>query len=150
MDELITWLRAQLDEDERVARAAHVGPWRTEPADSVYVQESAVVHHPGPLPSWATTVVPPDSEGGAGIEPADAEHVARWDPARVQAEVEAKRRILARHEQCGTGHGYCDDGGHSWELDSGTPVCPDKLDLAHPYAGREGWREEWAPDTRPE
>jgi hypothetical protein len=25
---------------------------------------------------------------------ADAEHIARWDPARVLAEVEAKRRVI--------------------------------------------------------
>src|SRR5690554_3993666 len=32
----------------------------------------------------------------------DAEHIARWNPARVMAEVEAKRRLLARHDRIGT------------------------------------------------
>jgi hypothetical protein len=95
MGDLTAWLRAQLDDDERVAAAAHVGPWRAErAAESVYADESSVVLMPGPLDDWATYVVPPQEEGRDGIEPADAEHIACWDPARVQAEVDAKRRII--------------------------------------------------------
>lgn len=70
----------------------------------------------------------------------------RWspiEPGPMLADVDIKRRILARHADCGLGHGYCDDGGKGWELDDGTPMCADKLDLAQSFAGREGWREEW-------
>lgn len=31
MDDLVRWLGAQLDEDERIARAATPGPWRHHP-----------------------------------------------------------------------------------------------------------------------
>jgi hypothetical protein len=69
-----------------------------------------------------------------------AQHIALHDPARVLHEVEAKRRILARHAECGTGSGYCDDGGH----DLGSLGCSDLLDLAAPFAGEPGYKEDWA------
>ena len=64
-------------------------------------------------------------------------HVYRWTPKRVLAEVAAKRRILDLHRP--DAHGYC-------------PTCDDNTTeapcltvslLAQPFAGREGWREEW-------
>ncbi|TDC33906.1 DUF6221 family protein [Micromonospora sp. KC213] len=62
---------------------------------------------------------------------------------RIRAEVHAKRRILDRHAECGTGQGYCDGGGHGRELDDGTPACPDVLDLAAAFDRRPGYRAEW-------
>jgi hypothetical protein len=57
---------------------------------------------------------------------------------RVLAEVQAKRRILERHAECGTGYGYCDDGGH------GSPGgCADLKDAAAPYADHPDYRPEW-------
>ena len=72
------------------------------------------------------------------------EAVARYSPTRTRAlaECEAKRRIVARHKLCGTGIGYCDDGGHGWDEDS--PGCADLSDLALPYADHADYREEWA------
>jgi uncharacterized protein DUF6221 len=71
----------------------------------------------------------------------DACHVIRHDPARVLREVEAKRHVLERHGECGTGAGYCDDGGH----DLGSLGCGDLLDLALPYADHPDYRDEWKP-----
>jgi hypothetical protein len=184
-DDLITWLRAQLDEDERWAMAASqtyryadegsVAPaggvhWRwvagenwdtvrPDPAVMEFVegQDGSWVANLATVEEWPSTMRI-DAENSRtrmmprvyanGIVEMDASaagHIIRHDPARVLAEVDAKRRILARHEQCGTGHGYCDDGGHGWRLDDGTPVCGDKLDLTRPYADRPGYRSEWAP-----
>jgi hypothetical protein len=78
-----------------------------------------------------------------------AEHIARWDPARVLAEIAAKRRILARHAEYDFPYNPDDGpGDYAW-----TPrcdkcfepwPCPDLLDLAAPCAGRPGWRDGWA------
>jgi hypothetical protein len=133
VDELVAFVRRCLDEDERMARAASVGPWRASPSiRSVYGPGSAVVNMPGPLPDWATYVVPPDSEGSEGIEPANAEHIAHWDPNRVLAEVDAKRHLLRELQAC-------EQNGRmsSWD------VRPMIAMLAQPYVGQDGWREEW-------
>lgn len=74
MDELTRWLGEQLDEDERIARAAKPGPWH---------EDGGVVYATHP-----TDEVVDYSES--------AEHIARHDPARVLREIEAKRRILGR------------------------------------------------------
>jgi hypothetical protein len=75
------------------------------------------------------------------------------DPNRVlaeveqgRAEVEAKRRILDEHDSYG-GYGErcqtCRDPND--DLAAGAPLpCPTVRLLALPYAGRPGWREEWA------
>lgn len=68
MDDLVTWLRAQLDDDERVARQVTAEPGgfyiEAETDDVNIMTVGAYVH--------------------------------RWTPKRVLAEVEAKRRILDR------------------------------------------------------
>jgi hypothetical protein len=125
---LTAWLRAQdaarereLDEDERVARAAEAEPWHFYP----------------------------DGHYGAV-----AEFLNRWnpvDPHRVLAEINqeradiaVKRAILDLH----TPHvsGYCcpvcwigaEDG------EAAEAPCQTVRLLVRPYAGRDGWREEWA------
>jgi Family of unknown function (DUF6221) len=71
----IAAIRAQLDEDERVAKAASPGPWD---------------HHSDGL-VWPPRIGDPVS-GSTEVE--DAEHIARWDPTRVLAEVKVKRELL--------------------------------------------------------
>ena len=68
-----------------------------------------------------------------------------WPPARVLAEVDAKRRALTRHRQCGTGIGHCDDGGHAWDEEDGPRGCADLADLALPYADDADYDEAWRP-----
>lgn len=160
MTELVDWLRQQLDEDERVARAATPGPWVVKPADSVYAKPSAVVLRTdvdvdAPWSNeWVSAyVVNPQEEGGEGIDSADAEHIARWDPARVLAEVEAKRRVLDEHKPMdGVGERIVGCATCSWrddwdELHVEWPCTTLRL-LAQPYAGREGWQEAWRADQR--
>lgn len=140
MDDLAKWLSEQLDEDARVASTATPpgsGHW------SLYIE--------GGDDGWAFE----DSKGGEpgciiGSKTA-AQHITRWDPARVLAEVEAKRAILAGHPpiecsnvrcpvglHCGTCE-YDDPSGNHWP-------CPTARALALPYRDRPGYRPEWAPE----
>jgi len=101
MSEIVEFLRARLDEDEQVARAAlgraaffgNTGEWI---ADQVRDPN-------GPIPLIFAL-----SGAGARTQVADLSHahdpdergthIARHDPARVLREVEAKRRIIERYE----------------------------------------------------
>ncbi|RSS11436.1 DUF6221 family protein [Streptomyces sp. WAC08401] len=122
MDELMEWLRTQLDEDERIARAAGGAAWEELPV-SGWV-------HTSPLPSseWQ----PPGYDHHVASAPVveDRAHIVAHDPARVLREIDAKRKILDRYAWLRE-HG--DTGGTAWVL----PL------LALPYADRPGYREEW-------
>jgi Ser-tRNA(Ala) deacylase AlaX len=122
VNELLDFLRAQLDEDEQIAREGipfGTGQWQAE--DSGLIRDSeggCVVHDDGEQ------------------DRATAEHIARHDPARVLAEVDAKRRILDR-----------------WEASQDDNLPPEALIaldevvkvLALPHADRPGYRESWKP-----
>lgn len=116
VDDLATWLRAQLYADERVARAATPGPWQV-----------------GSVSEFGTADV--DGITTAYSEPCcaaeDAEHIARWDPTRVLAEVDATRRILDEW----AGEEYL----HRAALGTAIRI------LAVVYGDRPGYREEWRP-----
>ncbi|MET8278287.1 DUF6221 family protein [Micromonospora sp. NPDC005174] len=132
MDDFVIWLRVQLDDDERVAKIAadRYPHWATtDEGDVVQVGTGGSGYLAnGP---WGTSLF----EVG--------EHIARHDPARVLAEVDAKRRILDIHHD--DGHGDCDGCGldaiglHVHQLDE----CPTLLALALAYADRPGYRDEW-------
>lgn len=124
----LTWLRAQLDEDERVARATihpnHTGEW----VFGEHVEWSAY----GDRARWELTLdeIAPTIWDTSGIGPSPLRHMARHDPARVLREIEAKRRILDAWDQ----------DGAFWPGGSDVPAL-----LALPYADRPGYREEWRP-----
>ncbi len=102
--------------------------------------------HVGPLSHF---VLPYAEE----VPAAAGGHIARWDPARVLAEVAAKREILRQLEFAAREYA---------ELDAVVgPTMMQRLDLvaaagklywlefaaralARPFAGRPGWRPEWA------
>jgi hypothetical protein len=123
VSDLVTWLRAQLDEDERVARAvAGSGRWvkYSEGGDGAAIETE------------------PGGDPGAIIgDDAMATHIARHNPARVLAEVEAKRSILEMHEE-GDKHGDCAICFAVWP-------CGTLKALAWPYADRPGYDEAWRP-----
>lgn len=67
MADLVRWLTAQLDEDERIARACPGrGEWYAGEIDYV-----------------------------ADLSPEKCEHIAEHDPARVLREIDSKRKLLA-------------------------------------------------------
>ncbi|MEU7787681.1 DUF6221 family protein [Amycolatopsis sp. NPDC049159] len=145
MDDLITWLRAQLDEDERVAREAGGAAWsvgteETPDGENAYYSIGAY----GEEPFVDTDVT----------ERAKFDHIVYWDPARVLREVEAKRAIIDMHQpdtqfssdqqfcrKCATGDS-CDDC-----LDYSTQVwpCSTLRLLALPYSDHPGYEESWRP-----
>jgi hypothetical protein len=86
--DLVTFVRARLDEDEQVALST--GPetiWRPDSAwatDLLNPLPSQRRDHPGYMPMITTE---------------DLEHIARHDPARVLREVQAARALVRRYEE---------------------------------------------------
>jgi hypothetical protein len=83
-----------------------------------------------------------------------AGHIARWDPARVLAECEAKRRIVEMHRLGGSytpgsedasGFDYCGTCGSGEPYEYPTPwPCPTLRLLALPYVDHPDYRQEWS------
>ncbi|GAA1431763.1 hypothetical protein GCM10009601_51410 [Streptomyces thermospinosisporus] len=123
MGDLVVWLRAQLDDDERIARATEwcagtqtFNGWNAAQVDEVDWEirsRNAVI--------------------GSGLGEEFARHIAEHDPARVLREIDAKRRLIGRINTHATVMGW--DEIHGDLLRS----------LALPYADRPGYREEWRP-----
>lgn len=155
-DDLITWLRAQIDEDEAIANR-----WLFDYGDKRHwkvVGGRRLFYDNGCAED--VTAIDVDNVSAVFNEKiyvkndldGESEHIARHDPARVLREVEAKRRMIAMHERdsfgaqewcrkCAIGDS-CDDC-----LDYSTQVWPCatlKL-LALPFSDRPGYREEWRP-----
>ncbi|MEV5368975.1 DUF6221 family protein [Streptomyces albogriseolus] len=129
MDELVRWLGAQLDEDERTAREAGGAAWEELPV-SGWV-------HTSPLPD--TEWQPPgyDHHVASAPLPSDRAHIVRHGPARVLSEVAAKRQII---ERCTRVQGLLLDDFTAEHLADDVLAL-----LALAYAGRPGYREEWRP-----
>jgi len=152
-DDLVTWLRQQLDEDERVALEAsrhgeHGTPtgehWQwveiehdqvltLDPMLDEYVNDGSqaalrsVEEYPTSMPYTLPHFIVTSEE----VSTVCGMHIARWDPARVLAEVEAKRSRI----------GFL-------VLLLGDPEIEDEAKMllrfeTQPYAGQPGWREEW-------
>ena len=92
---LVAFLRARLDDDEQVARAAGGPVWR-------YAQ---LRDDPDGRPGGYALTLGDDRPivdigfmDDDAMLPAESEHIARHDPARVLADVEAKRKLIKRYE----------------------------------------------------
>lgn len=126
--DLVEFLRARLDEDEAAARRAKPGPW-TQDGGSIYAG-----HPTEEVVDW----VYDDSW----------EHIARHDPARVLAEVEAKRRIVELADEA-SGLDAVVDG--EFRVGSRDPVAEPYIGdlilrhLAAPYAGHPDYDARWRP-----
>jgi hypothetical protein len=122
---LVEFLRARLDEDQRTAQAIpHRGPFRLRPgADAIWVDSAD--------DTLTVALVPIPAEAMAG-------HIARHDPARVLADVAAKRAIAALHPDSGW-NSECQAG-----CIEGWP-CRTLLYLAAPYADHPDYDEAWRP-----
>jgi len=117
--DLVAFLRARLDEDERIARACD----GHTTFDGTGIVPGATARGPvmAVLPSHVAT------------------HIARHDPARVLAEVDAKRRII---------DGLAEALDRHADYITGTFTVEDVLRLlALPYRDHPGYRPEWAPET---
>lgn len=132
-DDLVEWLRAQFDDDERLALAwpadqrswDEYGDRRLDYASGAGEEVSAVNVKASAVLGWERIYVKRD---GIGL----SRHIVRHDPARVLCDIDARRQIVERYAWLRE-HG--DTGGMAWVL----PL------LALPYADRPGYREEWRP-----
>jgi hypothetical protein len=136
VDDLVTWLRAQLDEDERVAKMAEIldpAPWANR------VSTTPGGHVEGRIAGAGGHTVVHVKDQAPDFD--SATHIARWDPARVLAEVDAKRRILELHAP------VIDGTQSSWTWFAGSESASEAIVklLALPYADRPGYRSEWRP-----
>lgn len=130
--DLVEWLRAQLDEDERVARTVQLrrpGPWQLDP-------EPWEAHAIGLLDSAGRSVA-------AVLGSYSAEFMATVDPARVLREVEAKRKVVDHIVYELADHG----ADNPWWYDD--KLLPILRMLALPYSDRPGYREDWRPGDTP-
>ncbi|MFE2973361.1 DUF6221 family protein [Streptomyces sp. NPDC059258] len=131
MNALAEFLRARYAERRAIAEAASPWPWKINPDDpeEVLASDGILVADVFALSSNQTRNT--------------ATFIATNDPADVLADLDAKLAIVGRHVACGTGNGYCDDGGHGWDdLEGGG--CADLADLARPFAGHPDYQESWA------
>lgn len=150
MDELIAFLNDRLDEDETVARAAAAAVaaerWHhslhmnqvVTPTPHIAVYDTGVFGVVKPVANW-------DEDGPDPL----LEHIARHDPARVLADVAAKREIIALHAPFDA---WADiPGPHGPQIVcrecAGARMypCPTLRVLAAPYAEHPDYRQEWKP-----
>ncbi|MER8220860.1 DUF6221 family protein [Streptomyces sp. NPDC094143] len=152
MDDLVQFLRDRLDEDERTAREAAMSVGRTGYKNGVLVNPPArfgddLVADGAQWVSSHHLVVRkrlgPEEKGrivadcgGFGARPV-AVHAAAHDPARVLAEVEAKRRVI---ERCTAVQGLLLDDFTAEHLADEVLAL-----IALPYADHPDYREEWRP-----
>jgi hypothetical protein len=158
MDDLVAWLRAQLDEDERLAQAAcwdeQSDAWTARPPQASYEQYT-VTDYLGD----GVVIVRPENADDDGV----GKHVAEWDPARVLREIDDKRQLIAdlvaeRHLVNDGDDWYTcaaateeRDGGETCDDDRRGKACDCGRDarvgrrlrlLARPYALRPRYDEE--------
>jgi hypothetical protein len=140
--DLVAWLREQIGKDELRAKAATSGPWDwngwhcERPRFTTYMvfresDEQEVADTRGA--SWWRR-----EDGDQPEYPANAEHIARWDPDRALREVEAKRRILDAYEQREEEGQHVDVFGYH-----ATGLLLAVRMIAEVYADQPGYREDW-------
>jgi hypothetical protein len=130
MPDLVQWLRAQLDEDERIALDAGGDRWSHHGGSLMWPTErgprDAVVTYNGSAVGCIAITNPVHGDGAP-----EAVHIAEHDPARVLREIDARRRTLIRCEE---------------EMLSGIPrlvhfAKQTVREMALPYEDRPGYAE---------
>lgn len=102
MTDLVQWLTAQLDADERIARAATAGPWRAHDTHlGQYGHAATVLSGDGndiDLRAWLPSMSNEPWDEKRNVW-ADAAHIAAHDPARVLRDIDRNRRTLTRCQE---------------------------------------------------
>ncbi len=136
-DGLTAFLLARIAEDETTAREATSSPWVVDPAG-----DGIRAGSPDADGYYDTAVVISD-HGAYPPDEATAQHIARWDPARVLAECEAKRRIIDLADESVV---YWATRGSDSKEEGKMWMYGDVLKLlALPYADHPDYRDEWRP-----
>jgi hypothetical protein len=131
-DSLVEWLLLQIAEDEMKARTAGGQAWRWRVVDEP-AQRDALVRADGTIcaDSWGA--------GETGFRGAEAKmFIERFNPERILADCEAKRRMLARLQNL----------ARAWWTTSRSADEARSIirEMAVAYAHRPGYRDEWRPD----
>lgn len=152
--DLVEFLRSRLDEDETAASAANVKQgdpdWWVSPVLITAGEHYTVRSCRDSRPIARVQRLDGDEGEPAGIldGAAVAEHIARHDPARVLAEVEAYRRIVELHQRdpdwSGWSGDWCRTCGTASEYPTDWP-CETLRLLALPYAEHPDYDESWRP-----
>ncbi|WP_158721174.1 DUF6221 family protein [Streptomyces sp. NRRL S-241] len=172
MDLFMQFLHSRLDEDEEAARRAAAlcgchpaaASWEFRDGDDEEGGRILVVGDPHPvLLGKRRRLARRWNRSYDGLFA--AQHIVRHDPARVLAEVDAKRRMLEAHAIVHREIGWLADGEEAYDE---LPVCgacvlkhthyPSRDNvpegacltarlLALPYASHPEYRDEWRPGT---
>ncbi|WP_033307362.1 DUF6221 family protein [Streptomyces iakyrus] len=156
MDELVRWLGDQLDEDERIARAA-IRVVGDVPGAANWRFGNAFTDEGGTY--WQITTLTPDvggfgpvelvgsgMSGGGAHEPEIARHAVEHDPARVLREIDAKRQVVDMYVKAATVvDNFTDPANRLIAAANRNGFGAALKALALPYADRPGYREEWRP-----
>ncbi|MFF5655170.1 DUF6221 family protein [[Kitasatospora] papulosa] len=134
MDDFVKFLRARIDEDEAIAKAPTHATWATAEWRFGEVDGASYV-------DLGTNHL----DRVSSLTDAEMEHIARHDPVRVLREVDAKRRILAEHDEVAAGAASDD-----WLIRDPSRAVLRILDpvlrtLALPYADHPDYRNSWRP-----
>jgi hypothetical protein len=125
VSDLATFLLARIAEDRAAAEAATPGVWKLWGMSVMAAQDGT--SNADTAVDVARTAMRIDGKPRTF----DAQHIARWDPARVLAECEVKRRIVERVSDV------------AWATYSVRDVVLELLAL--PYADHPDYRSEWTP-----
>lgn len=143
MSDLAEFLLERIAEDEAIARAAigtaafqrQTGHWSFEDVPAKY---------------GVTPIVFAVADGGGKTQVANlamawernerGAHIARFDPARILAECDAKRRIIELH----SGPHNCENV-HTGQVGWNVNPCTTLELLALPYADHPDYQQEWKP-----
>lgn len=142
MDDLVAFVRARLDEDEAVARAATPGLWVAGTSSGLLVDNGVYGQGDGGV-EFAC-----DTREAVAYSTANVVHIARHDPARALREVEAKREIVDEHGNVNDGScGTCVTAAWGYPTHGGSAPqkwpCHTLRLLAAVYADHPDYREEW-------
>ncbi|MER5350604.1 DUF6221 family protein [Kitasatospora sp. NPDC002551] len=138
---LVAFLKARLDEDAKAAQGAWPGPWAVD-------EEEYGVVDPETGTEIADVIVCSTRQ-----QQATSRHIIRHDPARVLADVDAKRRIIAAHAAVvlrgGPGARYFDTttvcrSCEPPQFPEHAFPCATLRLLALPYADHPDYQPEWA------
>ncbi len=125
---IIDFINARLDEDEKAAKAATPSPWnlRLHEADDKIMTESgdALID----AKSYEEVVIEVSDE--------DLSHISRHDPARVLREVAAKREVL---DVCKHVHGHVSGNETADNLAESV-----LMSLANAWSTHADFKPEWA------
>jgi hypothetical protein len=131
--DLVEFLRARLDRDERVAQACSGASWAASPSGRIQVESEKGSNGQTPGNGFVAA-----AENGAY-----AEHIARHDPARALREVAARRQLLDDYEKDAWAMGR-GRGDQALEAVQAARLSVLRL-LALPYSAHPSYRDEWRP-----